>query len=349
MSGGGRCNFTNYYVEPDKYISHNPHFCKSALSRYSQWDFIHMVERHNIAYYEKTLGQLFCHNKAADIVSMLLDECEQAKVSIQLKQAIKGIKKTSDTFLISTHHQNLQAESCVIATGGLSIPNMGSSPFGYQVAEQFGIDVYPTRADLVPFTLQPHDKAILTDIAGISLDCMVSCRGRSFREQMLFTHRGLSGPAMLQISSYWQPGDSLTITLLPDIDWAAEQDKLCTYYRESLVRNVLTEYLPKRAVIALLPAYLLEKPVKQLTPSDWRNLLTYLTQWTIKPNGTEGYRTAEVTLGGVDCNAISSKTFSCHSVSNLYFIGEVLDVPGWLGGYNFQWAWSSGWAAGQSA
>lgn len=347
MSGGGRCNFTNYYIDPDRYISHNPHFCKSALSRYTQWDFIHMVERHHIPYYEKTLGQLFCQNKASDIVNMLLDECKQANVTIQLKQSIKAIERTSDIFHISTSQYNIKATSCVIATGGLSIPTMGSSPFGYQIAEQFGIRVHPTRAALVPFTLQPHDKEIFADLSGISLDCIVSCHSQSFREQMLFTHRGLSGPAMLQISSYWQPGDNLTITLLPDVDWDYERDQLCTNHRETLVKNAFAEYVPKRVILSLLPEHLLEKTIKHLTPDDWQTLLTHFTQWTIKPNATEGYRTAEVTLGGVDCDALSSKTFSCQKVPNLYFIGEVVDVTGWLGGYNFQWAWSSGWAAGQ--
>ncbi|WP_367607636.1 NAD(P)/FAD-dependent oxidoreductase [Legionella sp. W05-934-2] len=347
MSGGGRCNFTNYDIDPDKYISRNPHFCKSALNRYTQWDFIHLVERHHIAYYEKTLGQLFCQNKASDIVNMLLNECERANVTIQLQQTIKKITQTSDGFTLSTSNQMIQATSCVIATGGLSIPTMGSSPFGYQVAEQFGIPVHPTRAGLVPFTLQPHDKEIFADLAGISLDCIVSCRGQSFREQMLFTHRGLSGPAMLQISSYWQPGDNLTITLLPDIDWSMEMDKLCTYHREVAVKNAFCDYFPKRVVLTLLPVHLLEKAIKQLTPTDWQTIIAHLSQWIIKPNGTEGYRTAEVTLGGVDCDALSSKTFAAHTIPNLYFIGEVVDVTGWLGGYNFQWAWSSGWAAGQ--
>ncbi len=347
MSGGGRCNFTNYYIEPDKYISHNPHFCKSALNRYNQWDFINMVEHHNISYYEKTLGQLFCRYKASDIVNMLLRECEQVNVIIQLEQSIKAISQNTDGFNILTSKQNIQTQSCVIATGGLSIPTMGASPFGYHIAEQFGIHVHTTVAALVPFTLQPNDKEIFTHLSGISLDCKVSCRNQSFREQMLFTHRGLSGPAMLQISSYWQPGDELTITLSPDINWANEQDKLCTYQRETIVKNAFSDYFPKRVVQALLPHHFLEKTIKQLTSNEWEALLVHFTKWRIKPNGTEGYRTAEVTLGGVDCNALSSKTFACHSVPNLYFIGEVLDVTGWLGGYNFQWAWSSGWAAGQ--
>ena len=224
---------------------------------------------------------------------------------------------------------------------------MNSSPFGYQIAEQFGLKVHPTRAGLVPFTLQPQDKDIYADLAGISLPCEVSCRGHTFREHMLFTHRGLSGPAMLQISSYWHPGDALSIRLLPEVDWGMVLDKMVTEQRESLFKNTLAEYLPKRVVMALMPKELAEMAVKQITSHQWQSILSMLTQWLIKPNGTEGYRTAEVTLGGVDCDAISSKTFACQEIANLYFIGEVLDVTGWLGGYNFQWAWSSGWAAGQ--
>lgn len=347
MSGGGRCNFTNYQISPEKYISHNPHFCKSALTRYTQWHFIEMVERHGIPYYEKTLGQLFCQDTAADIVNMLLKECELAGVNIQLNQTITAVQPNQQGFQVRTPSADYACQSVVVATGGLSIPSMGSSPFGYQLAEQFGLSVYPTRAGLVPFTLQPEDKAKYADLSGIAVACEVECQQQAFREQFLFTHRGLSGPAMLQISSYWQPGDSLRIAIEPDVDWPATLQALQQNSRELLLKNALANWLPKRVIAALIPPAIGEKPIKQLLPGEWKALHERLTAWCIKPNGTEGYRTAEVTLGGVDCDALSSKTFACHQHPDLYFIGEVLDVTGWLGGYNFQWAWSSGWAAGQ--
>lgn len=347
MSGGGRCNFTNYYIEPEKYLSHNRHFCKSALSRYTQWDFIALVEKHGIEYYEKTLGQLFCCDKSSQIVKMLVKENEQHQVAIHLNQTINQLKQVEGGFFIKTNQFNIKAQSVVIASGGLSIPTMGASPFGYQVAEQFGLKVYPTRAGLVPFTLQPEDKARFEPLSGISLECEVSCGGISFRENLLLTHRGLSGPAMLQISSYWQAGDTLTIKLLPqhDINDLLSEAKLGQ--PEQQVKTVLGQLLPKRVLSALIDSTYLAMPCKQLSHKQIDTISQALQSWQIKPNGTEGYRTAEVTLGGVDCDEVSSKTFASRKVPNLYFIGEVLDVTGWLGGYNFQWAWSSGWAAGQ--
>ena len=347
MSGGGRCNFTNTDASADNYISHNPQFCKSALSRYTPWHFIDLVQQHNIPFHEKTLGQLFCDNKSKDILDMLLAECEKVSAKVQLNTSVNSIKQQSDNkFLVSTTGGEINCESLVIASGGLSIPTMGASPFGYKVAEQFSIKVYPTRAALVPFTLHQDDKDILLELSGISLDSVADCNQQSFREALLFTHRGLSGPSMLQISSYWKPGDALTIDLLPGIDLyeelkTAQQEKPTT-----MLKNLLSQYFPKRHVAVWLNSDLEESTLANCSHKQFKAIADSFHQWQIRPNNTEGYRTAEVTLGGVDCNAISSKTFEANETSGLYFIGEVLDVTGWLGGYNFQWAWASGHAAG---
>ena len=347
MSGGGRCNFTNYYIEPDKYLSHNPHFCKSALTRYTQWDFIRLVEQHCISYHEKTLGQLFCDNSARDIVDMLLNECARYKAHIKLSQTITSITKDKGIFIVTTGEGVYQCQSLVIASGGLSIPTMGASPFGYQVAAQFGHHVFQTRAGLVPFTLHDNDKQKFESLAGVSVHCHVECNQQHFEEMLLFTHRGLSGPAMLQISSYWQPGDVLNIRLLPEIDWPtylidAQLSSPCQY-----LKTLLSEHFAKRLLAIFFDEATLNKPLKQFNAPELLNISQALQSWKIKPNNTEGYRTAEVTLGGVNCDEVSSKTFESQKASGLYFIGEVLDVSGWLGGYNFQWAWSSGFAAGQ--
>lgn len=349
MSGGGRCNFTNYYVDPHKYRSNNPHFCKSALSRYTQWDFIELVQKHRIPFHEKTLGQLFCDNKSKDIVDLLLAECQSAGVFIQLNTSIKSVKKTNDQrFQITTSQGTLKCESLVIATGGLSIPTMGASPFAYQLAEQFGIKVWPTRAGLVPFTLDVKEKEQLSVLSGIGLDSLANTAQIEFREHTLFTHRGLSGPAMLQLSSYWTPGETIGINWLPDIDLLTLLKKERTLKPIKQLNTVLSNHLPKRVVEVLISQSLIDKKLADLSNSELETIAKTLCQWTIKPNGTEGYRTAEVTLGGVDCQAVSSKTMEAFDVQGLYFIGEALDVTGWLGGYNFQWAWSSGWAAGQA-
>ncbi|HBA67183.1 MAG TPA: aminoacetone oxidase family FAD-binding enzyme [Methylococcaceae bacterium] len=348
MSGGGRCNFTNYSVEPDNYISHNPHFCKSALSRFTQWDFLDWVQRYRIPYHEREFGRLFCNDSAKDILNMLLTECDSLGVDITLNTHIEAIEHRSDRqFLIKTKLQNYLCRSLVIATGGLSIPKMGATPFGYKIAEQFGIKVWPTSAGLVPFTLQPDDKQRLSELSGIALLCRVSCLEQSFTENLLFTHRGLSGPAMLQISNYWRPGQSLTIDLLPETDLAEHLWQLKTTKSKAALKTVLAELLPRRLIACLIEEKLLNSNMADLSAAQIDAIADGINHWTIKPNATEGYRTAEVTLGGVDCNAISSKTMGCHDVPGLYFIGEVLDVTGWLGGYNFQWAWSSGWCAGQ--
>lgn len=347
MSGGGRCNFTNLHIDPSCYQSHNPHFCKSALRRYSQWDFIAKVEAHGIPYHEKTLGQLFCDHSSKDIVQMLLSECEQFHVRIQLKQDISMVDKRDSGYWLRVNGNDLICDALVIASGGLSIPTLGSSPFGFKLAEQFGLDVYPLRAGLVPFTLHSEEKARFSPLSGVSMPCEVRCNGQSFCEALLFTHRGLSGPAMLQISSYWSPGDTLQIDLLPSYEARRLWEEARSNYADSQFQTFLSQLLSKRFVQIFFPKDLLSTPMRSVSESVFNATIQQLKEWVLRPNQTEGYRTAEVTLGGVDCNAISSKTFACHAHAGLYFIGEVLDVTGWLGGYNFQWAWSSGWAAGQ--
>lgn len=348
MSGGGRCNFTNYHIHPDKYISHNPHFCKSALNRYTQWDFIDLVKKYNIPFHEKTLGQLFCDNKSKDIVELLLAECEKQNIEIILNNKIEKISALNNcTFKINTQTTNYLCQSLVIATGGLSIPTMGASPFGYKVAEQFGIKVWPTRAGLVPFTLHTEDKEKFSVLSGVAVDSLTMNERINFRENILFTHRGMSGPAVLQISSYWQPGEEVIIDLLPEKNLSARLKILKQQQPQKLVKTILAEFLPKRVVEIFLKDEMIEKKIATVSQEAIDHIASHIKRWILKPNGTEGYRTAEVTLGGVDCNAISSKTFEANNIPGLYFIGEVLDVTGWLGGYNFQWAWSSGWAAGQ--
>ncbi len=348
MSGGGFCNFTNMEVSASNFISHNPHFCKSALSRYTQWDFISLVNEHQIPYHERDLGKLFCKNSAKDILNMLLAECEKVKVKIRLNCDISSIEKINQTnFAVKTSLGDFLASSLVIASGGLSIPKMCASPLGYKVAEQFGFHIWPTTAGLVPLTLQPHDKEKFAELSGISVESLVSNKQIQFKENILFTHRGLSGPAILQISSYWKAGEEISINLLPELDVV----ELLTTRRKKQpqikLKSVLLEVLPKRLLPVLLGQDTIEQALQNLSKDSINEIAQQLQHWTIKPNATEGYRTAEVTLGGVDCNELSSKTMESSKVKGLYFIGEVVDVTGWLGGYNFQWAWSSGWCAGQ--
>ena len=348
MSGGGRCNFTNYYIEPDKYFSHNPHFFKSALTRYTQWDFIELVKKHAIPFHEKTLGQLFCDNKAKDIVDMLLAECDKAKAIIHLNTSIDKIQRTDNhLFKIYTSKGKFLCKSLVIASGGLSIPTMGASPFAYKVAEQFGIKVWPTRAGLVPLTLDVLEKEKLSVLSGVSIDSLVHNKRHQFRENILFTHRGLSGPAILQLSSYWKAGETISINLLPDQNVLEELKTARTETPLKQLNSILSLYLPKRVIDVLIPKNLAEKKLSEISNRDLEAVTHQMQAWTIKPNGTEGYRTAEVTIGGIDCDSVSSKTMETKDIPGLFFIGEALDVTGWLGGYNFQWAWSSGWAAGQ--
>ena len=348
MSGGGRCNFTNLEVSADNFISHNPHFCKSALSRYTQWDIIALLDAYRIQWHERDLGKLFCDHSAKDILQMLLDECKKARVTLHLDCDIRALeKKESGVFEVTTSLGLLRATSLVIASGGLSIPRMCASPFGYKVAEQFGHHIWPTAAGLVPFTLQPRDKAQLADLSGIAVASIVSNARVQFRENLLFTHRGLSGPAILQISSYWNPGETISINLLPDLDVVNFLKTRQATQANIRLKTLLTELLPKRLISALLGQETVDKPLQELSQQRMTAIAERLQQWQIKPGGSEGYRTAEVTLGGVDCNELSSKTMESSKVEGLYFIGEVVDVTGWLGGYNFQWAWSSGWCAGQ--
>lgn len=350
MSGGGRCNFTNYTVEPEHYLSRNPHFCKSALKRFNQWDFLALVQRYQIPFHERLHGQLFCDNSAKDILDMLLAECRQYGVELSINCPILQVSHAAGGgFRLQTSQGNLQCQSLVVATGGLSIPKMGASPFGYQLAEQFGLKVWPTRAGLVPLTLQPADKEVFSVLTGIALPCEVGYQNRSFRENLLFTHRGLSGPAILQISSYWQPGETLRINCLPDLPLFNLLKQQRGQGGKLKLKTWLAEYLPKRLLQALLPETLLECSLVDCSDKQLQQVANHLQAWHIKPNGSEGYRTAEVTLGGIDCDALSSKTMECLRVPGLFFIGEVVDVTGWLGGYNFQWAWSSGWCAGQYA
>jgi predicted Rossmann fold flavoprotein len=349
MSGGGRCNFTNYNIGTDKYLSHNPHFFKSALSRYTQWDFIALVNRYGILFHEKVHGQLFCDDKAKDIVNMLLAECELANAKINLNETVGKIEKLADNrYKIITNKTQYECESLVIATGGLSIPTMGATPFGYKIAEQFGIKVWPTRAGLVPVTLKPSDLERYATLSGISNDSTVSSGKAAFRENILFTHRGLSGPAILQISNYWQIGETLNIDLLPEQDCFALLKQAQREKPKTTLREFFNRLLPKRVVGVFLQLEKGDDPLQSFSHVELERISTGLHAWSIRPHGTEGYRTAEVTLGGVDCDVISSKTMEAQTVKGLYFIGEVLDVTGWLGGYNFQWAWSSGWAAGQA-
>jgi len=373
MSGGGRCNFTNYYVEPDRYLCHNPHFCKSALSRYTQWDFISLVDKHNIPYHEKQLGELFCDNKSSDILEMLLSECNQAGVDVQLKTSVNSIKKLeidsehgaddrnadSNTDCINSRYKLITSkedsrtdytcESLVIATGGLSIPTLGATGFGYQVAEQFKLKTYATRAGLVPFTITNQLKDVCIALSGSSCEVTMECSDQSFRGNMLFTHRGLSGPAVLQISSYWQPGKTLTINLLPDIDLAQvlretqhERPKLSV---KKFIAQWLTQKMSEQLVEFFFPA--MPQTLAELNAEQMDTIAEQFNAWQLAPSGTEGYRTAEVTLGGIDTDEVSSKTMMAKNQPGLYFIGEVLDVTGHLGGFNFQWAWASGWAAAQ--
>ena len=348
MSGGGRCNFTNYNIGFDNYLSNNSHFCKSSLSRYTQWHFIELVNKHHIPFHEKALGQLFCDNKARDIVEMLLLECQEAGVDIKLSLSIDNIEHVGQHhYKLHTEHHDYHCESLVVACGGLSIPTMGASPFGYKVAEQFGLEELPTRAGLVPFTLQPDDKERYCQLSGVSASSHTSNSKIQFAEDMLFTHRGLSGPAMLQISSYWEPGEAIDVDLLPNSDLLAQLHLAQSERSTVRLKTIIAEHLPKRLVAVFLDDELATLPMHSLTENQLNHVTNTFKRWEVKPSGTEGYRTAEVTLGGVDCNQISSKTMEANDIPGLYFIGEVLDVTGWLGGYNFQWAWSSAWAAGQ--
>ncbi len=348
ISGGGRCNFTNIHTTDKNYLSQNPHFCKSALGRYTPDDFIALVEKHGIAYHEKTLGQLFCDGSSKEIIQMLLDECEEANVTLQLQTEIDKIEKHESRFSLTTNHENkLTCDSLVIATGGPSIPKMGATDWGYKVAKQFDLAMIEPRAALVPFTLEDTLLKKLTPLAGVSFNAAAETNGTKFVEGMLFTHRGLSGPSILQISSYWKEGNTVTLNLLPEhnlFDWLKEQRE--THPKQE-TQTCLQQLLPKRLVQYLCDEYSYGGKMAEQGNKTLQAIAQQIQNWKITPNGTEGYRTAEVTLGGVDTNELSSKTFESKKISGLYFIGEVIDVTGHLGGFNFQWAWASGYAAGQ--
>ncbi|MEJ1365964.1 MAG: NAD(P)/FAD-dependent oxidoreductase [Candidatus Sedimenticola sp. (ex Thyasira tokunagai)] len=348
ISGGGRCNFTNLYVEAENYLSANPHFCKSALKRYTQWDFIALVEKYAIPYHERDHGQLFCDNSAREILDMLLAECRGAAATIKTECEVMAITH-QERFLLQTEGGDFSADSLVIATGGLSIPSMGASDFGLQVARQFGHEVLQPRAGLVPFMFSDHYKTISERLSGIAVKATLACGAHSFTENILFTHRGLSGPAVLQISNYWRPGDIVSVNLLPGRDAEELLLDIKRQQPKSLLRNPLTEYLPKRLLLELeqlLWPDFADRPVGDFPNKLLLEIATGISDWQLKPSTTEGYRTAEVTLGGVDTAQLSSKSMESRCRPGLFFIGEVVDVAGHLGGYNFQWAWSSGYAAG---
>ena len=347
ISGGGRCNFTNLYVTPDNFLSANPHFCKSALARYGPGDFIAMVEQHGITYHEKELGQLFCDLSAKLIVKMLSDECQQAGVRIEVNAMVTAVERTADGFALETSLGPVQAAALVVATGGLSIPKMGATGFGYALATHFGHSILATRAALVPLTLGEDSLRQYQDLSGVGLPVEASCNGQRFAAGMLFTHRGISGPAILQLSSYWQSGDELRVNFLPGIDafeWLAGRQRSRP---AAELATVLAELLPKRLSQRLCELVLGSQPLRHYREPDLRAIAQELQHWGFRPTGSEGYRTAEATLGGVNTDELSSTTMASKKVPGLYFIGEVVDVTGHLGGFNFQWAWASGYAAGQ--
>ncbi|GAB2613340.1 BaiN/RdsA family NAD(P)/FAD-dependent oxidoreductase [Novilysobacter erysipheiresistens] len=359
MSGGGRCNFTNTGTSPENFLSANRHFCKSALARYTPWHFIEMVERHGIAWHEKELGQLFCDVSSKLIVKMLLDECSDAGVRIETSCGVDRVvhgeagATGSKMFHLHTARGAFAAPALVVASGGLSIPSMGASGFGYELARQFGHALLPTRAGLVPLTLSGKHQERLADLSGVALPVTASCNGQDFSNYMLVTHRGISGPSILQISSYWQPGDTLRLDLLPGRDALDALLQLQAERPAAELRTLLGELLPKRFAQRLcevwLPQLQPNRPIRQFNLPQLREVAAVLADWPLVASGTEGYRTAEVTLGGVDTDGVSSSTMQSRHVPGLYFVGEVLDVTGWLGGYNFQWAWASGHAAGSAA
>jgi len=347
ISGGGRCNFTNLQIGKDRFLSENQHFCISALKGYTQQDFIALVEKHRISYHEKTLGQLFCDKSARDIVKMLLEECRSGQVEIKLSQHILDVGK-SDLFSVQTREGVVQAQALVLATGGLSIPKMGATGFTYKTAEHFGVPIIKPRPALVPLVFEGEEFSFLRSLSGISLDVVATCGKHSFREGLVFTHRGLSGPAILQISSYWREGLSVSLDLVPDCDVEAFLLGHKKGRANAQLKTILGEVLPQRFADALTSAYFSNDAIGTLTDKKLRDVAALLKDWRLTPTDTAGYAKAEVTAGGVDTSALSSKTMEVSAVPGLHIIGEAVDVTGWLGGYNFQWAWSSGWAAGSA-
>jgi predicted Rossmann fold flavoprotein len=345
ISGGGRCNFTNRNVDTSNFISQNPHFCKSALTRFTPVNFITLTEKYGIRYHEREHGQLFCDDSAEQIIQMLVEECRKTNVDIRTGCDIQKIEKDI-LFTLKTDSQLLTASSLVIATGGLSISKIGATSFGLKIAEQFGMNVIPPKPGLVPLKFSSKDFEAFGDLSGVSIEAEVTCNGISFKENILLTHRGMSGPAILQISSYWNEGDSISINLLPGIDVLNVLTE--NHQSKKQLVTVLEQFLPSRFIRAWLEQHGGSKPMNQYSLSDLRTITKALTSWQLTPSGTEGYEKAEVTVGGIDTRELSSKTMETKKLPGLYFIGEVIDVTGWLGGYNFQWAWSFGWAAGQT-
>jgi predicted Rossmann fold flavoprotein len=346
ISGGGRCNFTNLYTAPVNFLSDNPRFCHSALKSYTQHDFIALVERYRIAYHEKARGQLFCDGSSRQIIDMLLDECKAAKAQLRLGTRISGVSKDEGGFVVTTDQGIFRGSALVVATGGPSIPKMGASGFGYKTAQQFGLNIIPPRAALVPLTFDAALLAQFGDLTGVSVEAVVSCGKTSFDEALLFTHRGLSGPAILQISSYWREGHDIVVDMAPGIDGLAGLKAARRDHPRQELATVLGEWLPRRLAQKIAEGIAGPDRLADFSDKLLLGVVAAVKAWRVRPNGTEGYRTAEVTLGGVDTTELSSKTFEAKSVPGLYFIGEVVDVTGHLGGFNFQWAWSSGYAAG---
>ena len=348
ISGGGRCNFTNIHAAPKSFLSANPHFCKSALARFTAQDFIAMVERHGIAWHEKTLGQLFCDVSAKDIIRMLLDEMRGAGAELRLGQQVGAVERTDGGFTVRTDTGTITASALVIATGGKSIPKMGATGFAYRVAEQFDLPLVEPRPGLVPLTLDPAQLEHLAPLSGISVPAEIRHGKTAFREALLFTHRGLSGPAILQISSYWREGDDITLVIEPDIDFFSVLKAARQHNGRQAVQTVLAEHLPKRLAQYLAEAHGFAGHLADMSDKVLAKIVAAIQNWIIRPAGSEGYRTAEVTLGGINTSAVDSKSMQAKAVPGLFFIGECVDVTGWLGGYNFQWAWSSGYAAGEA-
>jgi predicted Rossmann fold flavoprotein len=347
ISGGGRCNFTNLHSSPANFLSNNPRFCTSALSGYTQRDFIALVESYGIAWHEKTRGQLFCDGSSRQIIDMLLEECRKGGAQLRLGVRISAISRGESGFVVLSDQGEFRSRTLVVATGGPSIPKMGSSGFGYKIAEQFGLKIVAPRAALVPLRFDTALPAQFAELSGVSLDAVVSCGKASFDEALLFTHRGLSGPAVLQISSYWREGQDIVIDMAPDIDVLAGLKRLRGTHPRQEMATALAHLLPKRLAGAIADAIGGPERIADFPDMHLARVAAAVKQWRVRPDGTEGYRTAEVTLGGVDTSGLSSKTFESGSVPGLYFIGEVVDVTGQLGGFNFQWAWSSGYAAGR--
>ncbi|WP_434712087.1 NAD(P)/FAD-dependent oxidoreductase [Rhizobium sp. YTUHZ045] len=349
ISGGGRCNFTNIHAGPRNFLSANPHFCKSALARFTPADFIAMVDRHGIAWHEKTLGQLFCDDNAKDIIRMLLDEMRAVGAGLHLGTEVSGVERREAGFRVSTGEGVFEASSLIVATGGKSIPKMGATGFAYRLAEQFGLTVLETRPALVPLTLDPGMLASIAPLAGISAPAEIRHGRTAFREALLFTHRGLSGPAILQISSYWREGDEIVVAVEPDVDISAHLKKAKRLNGRQSAQTALGDILPKRLAQFLVEREKIAGNMADLPDKALQRLAACAQNWIIKPSGSEGYRTAEVTLGGIDTAGLDSRSMEAKTVPGLYFVGECVDVTGWLGGYNFQWAWASGFAAGESA